>query len=116
MLRPSLVGNTTYFFAGSGSTGSGRTTSSEASGPCSSFWAGGSTRVCALACKWCSRGGGTGARDVLALELREGAASPSLTHQDLISRNWTELQALVQGRGKITVRPIEFWSAEGRRD
>jgi hypothetical protein len=59
--------------------------------------------------------GGTGARDVLALELREGAASPSLTHQNLISRNWTELQALVQGRGKISVRPIEFWSAERRR-
>ena len=36
--------------------------------------------------------GGTGARDVLALELHEGAASPSLTHQGLISRNWTELQ------------------------
>ncbi len=59
--------------------------------------------------------GGTGARDVLGLELREGAASPSLTHQGLISRNWDELQALVQGRGKISVRPIEFWSAEGRR-
>jgi hypothetical protein len=59
--------------------------------------------------------GGNGARDVLALELKEGAASPSLTHRDLISRNWDELQAMVQGRGRIDLRAIDFWSEDGRR-
>ena len=60
-------------------------------------------------------GGGAGKRDFVALELKEGAASPSLMHNDLIQRNWNELDAIVQGRGQITVRPIEFWSAGGRR-
>jgi hypothetical protein len=59
--------------------------------------------------------GGAGRRDVLALDLREGAASPSLVHQDLVEENWAALQGLVQGRGQVTMRPLEFWSAEGRR-
>jgi hypothetical protein len=60
-------------------------------------------------------GGGLGRRDVVALELKEGPASPSLRHQDLIQQNWTELETLIRPRGKISVRPIDFWSAEGRR-
>jgi hypothetical protein len=59
--------------------------------------------------------GGSGRRDVFALDFREGAASPSLVHQDLVEANWAALQGLVQGRGQITTRPLEFWSEEGRR-
>ncbi len=46
---------------------------------------------------------------------RRARRSPSLTHQDRILQNWTNLEGLVQGRGEITVRPLDFWSAEGRR-
>ncbi|MBV9122145.1 MAG: hypothetical protein JO112_02135 [Planctomycetes bacterium] len=59
--------------------------------------------------------GGSGQRDVLALDFREGPASPSLVYQDLVEANWTALQGLFQGRGQITTRPLEFWSVEGRR-
>jgi hypothetical protein len=59
--------------------------------------------------------GGKGPRDVIALDFREGPASPSLTHADLVEQNWAQLQSSVQGRGKLTTQPLEFWSAEGRR-
>src|SRR5262249_61763800 len=42
-------------------------------------------------------------------------SSPSLTHQEHVDRNWSELQAAVRGRGKVSLQPLEFWSAEGRR-
>jgi hypothetical protein len=32
--------------------------------------------------------GGAGRRDLVALDLREGAASPSLVHQELVDANW----------------------------
>src|SRR5438045_7092872 len=59
--------------------------------------------------------GGEGPRDVIALDYREGPASPSLTHQDRVERNWADLGSAIQGRGSVTVRPLEFWSPEGRR-
>jgi hypothetical protein len=59
--------------------------------------------------------GGKGPRDVIALEFREGPTSPSLIHEDLVQLNWTELQVLMAGRGTLTTRPLEFWSAEARR-
>jgi hypothetical protein len=71
-------------------------------------------RMC-LGLKQVLEAGGKGARDVVALEFREGPASPSLSHQSRVDHNWAELQAAVQGRGKVTLQPLEFWSEEGRR-
>ncbi|MFO0901202.1 MAG: hypothetical protein U0836_27565 [Pirellulales bacterium] len=71
-------------------------------------------RMC-MALRVLIEAGGSGHRDVIALDFREGAASPSLLHQGLVDANWSALQALVQGRGQVTTRPIEFWSTEGRR-
>jgi hypothetical protein len=59
--------------------------------------------------------GGSGLRDVLGIQFLEGEASPSLTHQDRIDANWTELAGLVAGRGNVTSRPLECLSHEGRR-
>lgn len=59
--------------------------------------------------------GGAGRRDVVAIDFREGATSPSLVHQDLVDANWAALQALTQGRGQVATRPLAFWSDEGRR-
>lgn len=71
-------------------------------------------RMC-LGIKVVLAAGGAGPRDILALEFHEGHGSPSQLHQELVLRNWTELQTAASGRGKLTVRPVEFWSAEGRR-
>lgn len=59
--------------------------------------------------------GGTGRLDVTGLDLREGATSPSLSHQQLVDDNWVSLTKAVGTRGKIEIRAVEFWSAEGRR-
>lgn len=59
--------------------------------------------------------GGAGARDVIALDFREGPMSPSHSHQDRVDQNWTSLQTAVAGRGKLTEQRIDFWSSEGQR-
>lgn len=59
--------------------------------------------------------GGDGRRDVLGLDFREGPRSPSLTHQDRVDANWARVVLLADSRGKISVKPVEFWSQEGRR-
>jgi hypothetical protein len=52
--------------------------------------------------------------DVLGLDFREGPMSPSLTHEDLVNRNWSEVGAALEGRGSVTSQELEFWS-KGRR-
>jgi hypothetical protein len=59
--------------------------------------------------------GGTGTRDVHALEFQEGESSPSLAHGEWIRGNWEALERAVDGRGAITPRPVPFWSEERRR-
>lgn len=59
--------------------------------------------------------GGTGVRDVLGLDFHEGEKSPSLDHHEWVTRNWADVGALVDGRGSISLEPVEFWSPEGRR-
>lgn len=59
--------------------------------------------------------GGKGVRDVIALDFREGAASPAGAHQALVDRNWAELTSAAQGRGALNVRMVQCWSSEGRR-
>src|SRR5262245_60377902 len=54
--------------------------------------------------------GGTGTRDVIALDYRERSTSVSLAHDNLVQKNWLELQSAIQGRGSLTVKPLEFWS------
>jgi hypothetical protein len=71
-------------------------------------------RMC-LGARLVLAGGGPGKRDAVALELNEGPGSPSFIHQDLIDKNWNELEGLFRGRGDISLRSIDFWSAKGRR-
>lgn len=59
--------------------------------------------------------GGVGQRDVLGLDFREGPRSPSLNHEPLVEQNWTSVVESVGSRGTVSVRPVEFWSSEGRR-
>ena len=59
--------------------------------------------------------GGQGSRDVVGLDFREGPMSPSLDHKGRVEENWTTLTSAVGDRGEIAVRPVEFWSPEGRR-
>lgn len=59
--------------------------------------------------------GGEGRRDVLGLDFREGPMSASLNHQDLVARNWAEVEAAITGRGSPRLQALEFLSPEGRR-
>lgn len=59
--------------------------------------------------------GGSGSRDVIGLDFREGPQSPSLKHQDLVDANWQRVTGAVGTRGSVSIRPVEFWSEEGRR-
>jgi hypothetical protein len=59
--------------------------------------------------------GGDGPRDVLGLDFREGPMSASLNHQELVTRNWAEVEAAVGSRGTLSLQALEFWSPEGRR-
>ena len=44
--------------------------------------------------------GGDGPRDVLGLDFREGPVSASQNHQELVTRNWAEVEAAVGSRGR----------------
>lgn len=59
--------------------------------------------------------GGEGRRDVLGLDFREGAQSPTMDHKERADLNWKEVQERVGSRGSVSVRSVEFWSPEGRR-
>jgi hypothetical protein len=59
--------------------------------------------------------GGTGKRDVIALELDEGDSSPSKRYQPLVDENWTVLQRLMVPKGSLSTRELKVWSADGRR-
>ena len=59
--------------------------------------------------------GGDGPRDVLGLDFREGPVSASQNHQELVTRNWAEVEAAVGSRGSLSVQALDFWSPEGRR-
>lgn len=59
--------------------------------------------------------GGTGKRDIIAVEFDEGAFSPSRAYQPLVQENWTVLQSLVAGKGSLLTRPLKMWSDDGRR-
>jgi len=59
--------------------------------------------------------GGTGRRDVIAIEFDEGASSPSKAYEPLVQANWTALQSLMAGKGSLSTRPVRMWSADGRR-
>jgi hypothetical protein len=59
--------------------------------------------------------GGTGKRDVIAVEFDEGDSSPSKEYQPLVQENWTVLQRLVAGKGSLSTRPLKMWSDDGRR-
>ncbi len=41
--------------------------------------------------------------------------SPSLDHMGRVEENWAKVTSAVGSRGEIAVRPVEFWSPEGRR-
>jgi hypothetical protein len=58
---------------------------------------------------------GPGRRDVVAIEYKEGPASPSLLHQGQVNANWLELQRLLGNRGALTLMSLEFLSSDGRR-
>jgi hypothetical protein len=58
---------------------------------------------------------GQGKRDVIGLDFREGPRSPSLNHEQLVDQNWAAVMAAANGRGQVSIREVEFWSAEGRR-
>jgi hypothetical protein len=68
-----------------------------------------------LGLKMLMEAGGEGSRDVLGLDFREGPMSASLNHQELVTKNWTEVEVAVEGRGMVDLQTLEFWSAEGRR-
>ena len=59
--------------------------------------------------------GGQGRRDVVGLDFLEGPMSPSLDHKERVEENWATVTAAVGSRGEITVRPVKYWSPEGRR-
>ena len=59
--------------------------------------------------------GGQGRRDIIGLDFREGPRSPSLNHEGRVEENWARVTSAVGSRGQIVVRPVEFWSPEGRR-
>src|SRR5712692_432815 len=58
---------------------------------------------------------GGGERDILAVTLDEGAASPSTSHLPRVEENWKKLLSLSEGRGAITRKTIRMQSADGRR-
>jgi hypothetical protein len=59
--------------------------------------------------------GGDGRRDVLAINFKEGEASPSRVHAPLVDANWNTLQALLKQHGTLSVHQINMWSGDGRR-
>lgn len=59
--------------------------------------------------------GGEGKRDILAVSLDEGAASPSTAHLPHVEENWKRLLTASEGRGTITTKTIRMQSDEGRR-
>lgn len=59
--------------------------------------------------------GGTGKRNVIAIEFDEGASSPSKAYEELVRANWTELERQVAGRGTLSAKPLKMWSDDGRR-
>ena len=71
-------------------------------------------RIC-LSLRSLLNAGGTGKRDVIAIEFDEGASSPSRAYQPLVEANWTMLQSLVVGKGDLSIRPLKMWSDDGRR-
>jgi hypothetical protein len=59
--------------------------------------------------------GGDGKRDILAIDLEEGDASPSRVHAPLVDANWCKLQTLIRHNSTLSVRWIKMWSDDGRR-
>jgi hypothetical protein len=59
--------------------------------------------------------GGSGKRDIIAVELDEGEFSPSKAYQPLVQENWNVLQSLMAGKGSLATRPLKMWSDDGRR-
>ncbi len=57
--------------------------------------------------------GGSGKRDVLAIDLREGESSPSRALAPMVDANWTDLEN-VGGKTALSTKPIDMRSAEGR--
>lgn len=71
-------------------------------------------RMC-LAFEALINAGGDGRRDILAINFKEGEASPSRVHAPLVDANWNTLQALLNQHGTLSVRQIDMWSEDGRR-
>ncbi len=59
--------------------------------------------------------GGSGLRDCVAIEFDEGPDSPSKIHLDLLEKNKTKLDKLIQNRGTKIVKKVDMWSNEMRR-
>jgi hypothetical protein len=59
--------------------------------------------------------GGTGRRDVLAVEFDEGIASPSRAQDQLVVENWARLETTCAGRATLSAKTIQIWSGDGRR-
>ena len=58
--------------------------------------------------------GGSGSRDVVGLQYDEGAASASLAYTARVEQNWKHIVSSVEGKGKIELRPLPFWSGTRR--
>jgi hypothetical protein len=58
---------------------------------------------------------GTALAETIALEFDEGEGSPSQSLKDKAAANWTELQSLVAGKGRVTTHTIAFRTPDGRR-
>ena len=58
---------------------------------------------------------GEGKRDILAVTLDEGVASPSTTHLPRVDQNWKRLLTLSEGRSTIREKTIRMQSDDGRR-
>ncbi|MGD9548439.1 MAG: hypothetical protein AB7V45_12955, partial [Candidatus Krumholzibacteriia bacterium] len=53
--------------------------------------------------------------DAIAIELDEGASSPSKAHSELVKANWAALERLIDGKGVLSTRKLKMWSEDGRR-